>query len=130
MARILLIEEEPNAAEIAAVICKEDGHECATVSSVATALDRLQQEPFDLVILDHSPSRELELDFVAALRQKEATRELPLILLTALSDAERRVLERAGVTRALPKPFSIQMLQTLLRQLFKRKPARSEQQVK
>lgn len=54
MARILLIEEELHAAEIASVICREDGHDCATVASLDTALERVEGEAFDLVILDHS----------------------------------------------------------------------------
>lgn len=57
------------------------------------------------------------------------SRNLPVVLLAPLSEAERRKLERAGVARVLPKPFSIQMLQTTLRQLLHGRSQRSGQQV-
>lgn len=129
MARILLIEEEPNAAEVASVICREDGHECATVADLDSALRRLENEPFDLVILDHSQPESIEREFISALRHRDDMRDMPVILLAPLNDAERRELERVGVTRALPKPFSIQMLQSLLRQITRRRPSKFEQQV-
>jgi CheY-like chemotaxis protein len=126
MARILIIEESMNAAEVAHVICQDDGHSCEAVSTLEDASERLAGGHFDLVLLEHNQLGRSEREFLAALRRNEATQELPVIVLTELSDFERKNLESSGVNRVIGKPYSIQSLQVTLRQLLKRQASRSQ----
>lgn len=126
MARILIIEQEKNAAEVAHVICQDDGHACETVSNLESARTKLTAGTFELVILDHNQLGAPEREFLADLRRSEPTRELPVVVLTEMSDFERKNLENAGPNRVLTKPYSIQSLQVTLRQLLRREHSQSQ----
>jgi CheY-like chemotaxis protein len=77
------------------------------ISGLATAKE---QQP-DLILLDVTMP---EMDGITALRklqQDEATRHIPVIMLTALSgDSDRRIYGELGATWLISKPFDLMAL--------------------
>ncbi len=71
------------------------------------ALDRARGEAPDLIILDWLMPGRNGLEVLRALRAEDATRDVPVMMVTAkVGAAERAELESAGVRAILAKPFS------------------------
>lgn len=81
MARILLIDDEPNIRFLYATYLADSGHEVVQAQSSGEALQMIQREPLDLVVLDIKLGPESGL----TLLQEIACRypSLPVIILTA-----------------------------------------------
>jgi CheY-like chemotaxis protein len=71
------------------------------------ALALARAERLELILLDMMMPGRTGLEVVEALRRDPALRDIPVIMLTARTQAsDRRAAERAGVDRFLAKPFS------------------------
>ncbi|MCV6592285.1 MAG: response regulator [Silicimonas sp.] len=105
--RVLLIEDEPNIIEAIRFILSRDGWRVDTHSDGETALDTVRRKSPDLVILDVMLPNRSGYDILNDLRADEATRSLPVLMLTARGQKKDRDLaERLGVNRFMTKPFS------------------------
>src|SRR6185436_3717362 len=90
--RVLVIDDDPAALQITRIQLQPEGYELALVNSGVAALDRLSDEPPDLVICDLMMP---ELDGYAVSRALKADPEwryVPIILLTAL-DARDAIVQ-------------------------------------
>jgi len=101
MARVLLVEDEPNIASIIVFKLEREGHQVRWESSASTVLDAARTTQPDLVLLDSS------------LPDGDA-----FILLSALCDAvtPNRALA-AGALATVEKPFKPTQLARLVAQL-------------
>lgn len=105
--RVLIIEDEPNIIEAISFILTRDGWQVDTHSNGHDAVAVVQARPPDLVILDVMLPGRSGYDILTDLRAQEATRDLPVLMLTARGQArDREMAERAGVSRFMTKPFS------------------------
>lgn len=52
MARILVVDDQPEVAELVQAVLEDDGHEADAVFSGGAALDRLARAAYDLVVCD------------------------------------------------------------------------------
>jgi CheY-like chemotaxis protein len=52
MARILVVDDQPEVAELVQAVLKDEGHAADAVYSGQAALDRLTQTVYDLVVCD------------------------------------------------------------------------------
>ena len=102
---VLLVEDEPNIAEAMRFILSRDGWRVSHVAEGDRALEQLRRDPPDLVILDHMLPGLSGLEILAALRADPATRDLPVMMLTARG-RDRDLAEQAGANRFVSKPFS------------------------
>jgi two-component system phosphate regulon response regulator OmpR len=101
---------------------------------VSTAVDAKDAEAklatcaFDLMVLDVMMPGEDGFAFTKRLRENLATRNLPILLLTARGEAGDRIggLE-AGSDDYLVKPFEPRELQLRIKAILRRKPAQAEQ---
>ena len=50
MARILVVDDQPEVAELVQAVLKDEGHSADAVYSGRAALDRLAQTAYDLVV--------------------------------------------------------------------------------
>ncbi len=116
--RVLLIEDEPNIIEAIRFILSRDGWAVDVHSDGATATDAVAQRGPDLVILDVMLPNRSGYDILSDLRAEEATRDLPVLMLTARGqDKDREMAERAGASRFMTKPFSNADVLTSVREL-------------
>src|SRR5688572_28771890 len=117
MARLLIVDDEPDILLMLRVNFEADGFETALAADGETALRRMSGEHFDLVVLDVMMPL---LDGWGVLerlgRVKDAPRVIVLSARTAPQD-KRRALE-AGATAYLPKPFSPSHLSSEVKRLL------------
>jgi CheY-like chemotaxis protein len=105
--RILLIDDEPDIREVARVSLEAlAGWEVATAASGREGVALATVDPPDAVILDVMMP---DLDgpgTLEVLRDQDATRSVPVVLMTAKAQpAEVRRLESLGVAGVISKPF-------------------------
>jgi DNA-binding response OmpR family regulator len=107
MARILVVEDDPDIAELIVHYLHKAGHSTTRLASGSQVIAQLRAQPADLVILDIMLPGMDGLAVTDALRRDSSTSQLPVIMLTARGDEADRVagLER-GADDYVTKPFS------------------------
>ncbi len=105
MARILIVEDEPDIALGLQQDLKLDGYDVEVAGDGLTAIARATSEPFDLVILDVMlPGKD---GFQVCRELRHARVQVPIILLTARSHEAEKVLGlELGADDYITKPFS------------------------
>ena len=104
MARILVVDDEPNMRRILTLILQEAGHSVAEASGVPTALEALASNQFDLVISDKKMPEGDGFDLLRYCRDNDPS--LPVVILTALATVELAVeAMQAGAFDFISKPF-------------------------
>ena len=105
MARILIVEDEPDIALGLQQDLKLDGYAVEVAGDGVTAIARATSEPFDLVILDVMlPGKD---GFQVCRELRHARVQVPIILLTARSHEAEKVLGfDLGADDYITKPFS------------------------
>ena len=107
MARILVVEDDPDIAELIVHYLQNAGHATVRLSSGADVLPHLRAQPADLVILDIMLPGMDGMAVCDAMRRDTSTSQVPIIMLTARGDEADRIsgLER-GADDYVTKPFS------------------------
>lgn len=106
-ARILIVEDEPNIVESLSFILGRAGFEVDTVTDGIEALDRLRRQSFSALVLDIMLPGMNGLDVLKTIRADHALAILPVMVLTAKSQAsDRRAAEAIGADAFVTKPFS------------------------
>jgi DNA-binding response OmpR family regulator len=104
--KILVVDDDPATLEMHARIVQAHSptHRVLAARNGREALDTLRREPIDLVILDLMMPELDGFGVLEALREKETTREIPVIVLTGqvLTEREMARLNR-GVATVLSK---------------------------
>ncbi len=96
------------------------GYEVMTANSGEKALELVEARTPDLVLLDVRMHGMSGYDVCARLKSQEATRPVPVIIVTALDKDEdyQRAVE-VGVDDFLPKPFNSVVMLTRIRSLLR-----------
>lgn len=107
-ARILIAEDEANIVESLTFILSRDGHEVMSVADGDAALARMRShDPPQLLILDVMLPTRNGFEVLKALKSDERLRHIPVIVLTAKTQArDRELAEQIGVEAYISKPFS------------------------
>lgn len=121
MPRILVVEDDPDIAELIQRYLERAGHTVERLASGGPVLPRLRSDPPDLVVLDLMLPELDGLTICQAMRSNPPTATLPIIMLTARSDEADRVngLEM-GADDYLTKPFEFDELVARVRALLRR----------
>jgi two-component system phosphate regulon response regulator PhoB len=105
--RILLVEDEPDIAEILQYNLEKEGFEVAVESRGDSALERVREEAPDLLILDLMLPGLDGLELARILQRDRRTAALPLIMLTARGEEVDRIVGlELGADDYITKPFS------------------------
>jgi len=83
VARLLVIDDEANIRLLYAQELGDEGYEVVTAATVSEALTRLEEQTFDLVILDIKLKNESGLDLLQQIVKER--QNLPVILCSAFS---------------------------------------------
>ncbi|HXG58644.1 MAG TPA: response regulator transcription factor [Thermoanaerobaculia bacterium] len=111
MTRIALFEDDPDVAFTIRLNLEREGYEVAHYTSGHEGLVAVQQAGTDFVILDLSLPDVDGLTICRELRRDPATRELPVLMLTARGSERDRVTGlELGADDYLTKPFSVREL--------------------
>jgi len=105
--RVLLIEDEPNIAEAIRFILGRHGWDVVVRGDGPSGLAAVADLAPDLVILDLMLPGISGMDVLHRLRADPATRDLPVMMLTAKGQSrDREAATRAGVSAFMTKPFA------------------------
>jgi two-component system, OmpR family, phosphate regulon response regulator PhoB len=124
--RILVVEDEQALGTLLAYNLEAEGFAVERVERGDEAELRLTEMPPDLVILDWMLPGVSGLEICRRLRAREATRTLPVIMLTARGEEGEKVRGLSvGADDYVVKPFSVPELMARVRSLLRRaKPER------
>lgn len=116
--RILIVDDEPSIGTLLRYQLRELGYEASYVSDGLLALERLEREQPDLVLLDVMMP---VMSGWEVCREIRACSSVPVIMLTAKSsDMDVATGLRAGADDYIAKPFSIVQLQARIEAVLRR----------
>ena len=121
-AHILVVEDELAIQELIALNLEQAGQRAVMADSAEDALERIQEELPDLVLLDWMLPGQSGIELARRLRADARTRKLPIIMLTARGDEEDKLrgLE-TGADDYITKPFSVKELQARIKAVLRRR---------
>ena len=119
--RILVVEDEPTVASLVADVLREEGHEVVTLLDSVAALDRLNNEDFDLLICDlKMPKLDGRALYEDALRRGRTSRDRVLFITgDTLRPRTLDFVERNSLPY-LAKPFLVDELTRTVRSVLGR----------
>src|SRR5215470_10742350 len=119
--RALVVEDDPDIVDLLVHYLSADGWATDALADGRSALDRARAGGYQLVILDLQLPGMDGLTLCSELRRDPATRDLPVVMLTARGDeADRIVGLEMGADDYVVKPFSPKELVARVRALFRR----------
>ena len=123
--RVLVVEDEQDIAELIKHTLERDpGLSVDIVTAGDAAILRATQRPPDLVVLDLNLPVVSGFDVCRALRSRPATRDVPIIMLTArTAEADRVAGLDLGADDYVTKPFSLRELAARVRAVMRRRAA-------
>lgn len=124
LGRVLLVEDEPDVAEIVRVNLVREGYEVVLAENGKDALARARDARPDVILLDVILPGLDGLDVCRQLKQDPAVRAIPVIMVTARVDEKDRVLGfELGAGDYVTKPFSPRELVARVRAVLRRSQA-------
>lgn len=120
--RVTLVEDDEDLAYTLAYALRKDGrYEVRRFASGGEALDALVDSPPDALLLDLNLPDVDGLTICRELRRAEATRRLPILMLTARAEERDKLLGfELGADDYVTKPFSMKELLARLAALLRR----------
>jgi len=107
MAHILVVEDDPDIADLIVHYLRGAGHSTTHLASGSEVMDHLRRDPADLVILDVMLPGMDGMALCRALRRDTSTSHLPIIMLTARGEEADRIAGlELGADDYVTKPFS------------------------
>ena len=107
MARILIVEDDPDLVALMKRWLARDGHQVEQVADGAAALEALQRAPLPhLVLLDVMLPKVDGFEVLRRMRADERTRSLPVVMVTSFSrDADAARGRELGAQDYIVKPL-------------------------
>jgi DNA-binding response OmpR family regulator len=104
--RILVVDDEDDILGLVRLILEDAGFECETARDGREGLKAIQQQQFDLVLLDIMMPILTGWEVLRILRDNEQTRNLPVAILTARAfSSETPGMEITAYSDYITKPF-------------------------
>ena len=126
-AKILIVDDTPHNVKLLADLLAVKGYAVLTASSGAQALEKVETEAPDLVLLDVVMPAMSGYEVCRKIRGNPATAVLPVVMVTALDPAQERVKGiEAGADDFLSKPINQQELLARVRSLLRIKELHDE----
>ena len=126
IAKILVVDDDPDFCEITRMVLEPAGYEVVTASTMVEAMKQIETAWPDLVLLDVIMSGATEgIDFARKLHQDLILRHLPVIMITSIADSRYSGLASPEdipfVAGWLAKPVSPRQLIATVRQVLEQK---------
>lgn len=109
--KLMVVEDEEAIRELVVQTLQSAGHEVITAVDGLDALDVLAHTAPDAILLDINMPRMNGLELLGRLAKDRARREIPVIMLTALSSSDdiRKAIQ-LGARDYIGKPFQVRQL--------------------
>lgn len=121
MARILVVDDEPDIVRVVVKIMEARGHTVATAKDGLEALERIKADPPDVVILDLNLPKLDGYEVCKRIKTDPATRHVPVVMMTAayVSVDDAKAGSIAGADEYVVKPFLREVLVHNVERLIK-----------
>ncbi len=104
MSRILVVEDDIVISQVVCEFLKEHGYQVESVFDGKVALERFQEEQFDLIVLDIMIPSMTGLEVLKEIRK---TSQIPILMLTAMGDEYTQLISfNQIISDYVVKPFS------------------------
>lgn len=126
--RILVVDDNASNRDLLSRRLQRQGHTVLQAENGATALALVEKEPLDLVLLDLMMPGISGYDVLASLKSNPRCREIPVIMISALSELDSivRCIE-AGADDYLSKPFDPTLLRARVGSSLEKKHLRDRE---
>ena len=119
MATVLVVDDEFGIAKLFEAILADEGHRVLTAVNGRHGLERLAEEPADLVFLDFMMPIMNGAAMLGAMADDPGLRRVPVVLMSSMPEAA--VAERCfGYARFMRKPFKVAQVVALTEELLGR----------
>jgi len=120
-ARLLIVDDEPNLLRLIGYALEIEGYEIVTAETGAEALDKVQTEQPDLMILDVMLPDMSGIEVCQLVRSKPETIHLPVIMVSARAQVDDKILGlKAGADEYVTKPVDSDEMVARVAALLKR----------
>ena len=117
-ARILLVDDEQSIQTLLSYPLRKEGYEVVQANDGRQALERFEEQPFDLVVLDLMLPR---IDGLEVCRRLRSHSSVPIIILTAKSEEIDKVVGlELGADDYITKPFSLREFSSRIKAALRR----------
>ena len=121
MKRILIVDDEEHILELLEYNLQQEGYKPITADTGEKALELIEAEEIDLVLLDWMLPGIDGIDVLKSIRSSSNNSKLPVILLTAKGDEISKVVGlEIGADDYLSKPFGINELMARIKAVLRR----------
>ncbi len=120
--KILVVDDEPGQVMVISKFLKHNGYEVITASDGLECIAKAESELPDLILLDNVMPNMDGQTALAKLRASKKTRDIPVIMVTALSD-EKNIAsaQKSGAVEYVVKPFDYTVLLEKIKEALKSK---------
>jgi two-component system chemotaxis response regulator CheY len=120
MFRILAVDDQAVTRKLVSMILKSKGCQVEDVESAQLALDRVEEQAYDLIVTDYRMPEMNGIELVKELKKVADTKHIPIIMITAEdSETLKNQAEGAGIDAWMPKPFKPNELLSVVERLLK-----------
>ncbi len=107
MARILVVDDEPDIVRIVVKIMEARGHQVATARDGIEAIELIKANPPEVVILDLNLPKLDGFEVCRQIKSNPATAHVPVVMMTAayVSVDDARIGHAVGADEYVVKPF-------------------------
>ena len=122
-AKVLLVDDDPVILKLLQVNFEMEGYTVLTANDGVEGLDKARAERPDVVILDIMMPRMDGLEVTRELKGDDATKEMPILLLSAKAQAsDIQIGREVGADDYLTKPFDPLELLERVSEILKSRP--------
>jgi DNA-binding response OmpR family regulator len=120
--RILVVDDSATNIVLLEAILNGQGYNIETAQSVKEAYQIIKKETVDLILLDLLMPRVSGFDFLKEIKSSESTKEIPVIIVSAVADPENRKKSlELGAMDFINKPIDIQNFIGRIEAILKKK---------
>ena len=117
--RILLVDDSSTNIALLEAILEEKGYQIIKTQNVKDALISLKKKVPHLILLDLLIPKISGFDFLEQIRKDENTKDIPVIIISALSDkeSEKRVMNMGAIdfiNKPIDIPYLIERVESVL----------------
>src|SRR6185295_17704954 len=121
MERVLIVDDDPDIVRLVSYNLSHAGYEVQTATTGRKALELVQKQPPDLIVLDLMLPELDGMEVCRTLRQQTPSRRIPILMLTTRNEEIDRVVGfELGADDYVSKPFSPRELVLRVKSILRR----------
>jgi CheY-like chemotaxis protein len=113
--RFLVVDDNEDIRDVFCRLVERAGHVASTAYDGQDAVETLERDRFDVMLLDLTMPRMTGVEVVRWLRERpDVAPDLRIVVISAWAGENRAVLQELGITTVMQKPLRIQQLTDLI----------------